>query len=84
MGSASLSISGNTGFSSGPHLHFSIFKTKDGKERLSIPVRFRTADDDLAITLKEGHRYRSANFQSVIATASRPSERLTAQGSIGQ
>ena len=76
--------SGNTGFSSGAHLHFSVFKTKDGKDRVSIPVKFRTADDDLAITLKEGRRYRSANVESVVATATRQNERVSGQGSIGQ
>ena len=31
--------SGNTGFSSGAHLHFSVFKTKDGQTRISLPVK---------------------------------------------
>ncbi len=47
--------SGNTGFSSGPHLHFCVFKTKDGHERESIPVKFRTSTGN-AITLVEDHR----------------------------
>ena len=51
--------SGSTGFSSGPHLHFSVFKTLDGLHRVSIPVKFRTADA-LAITLAEGRSYRAA------------------------
>jgi murein DD-endopeptidase MepM/ murein hydrolase activator NlpD len=54
--------SGNTGFSSGAHLHFSVFKTKDGRERVSIPVKFRTSDGH-AVTLEEGRRYRSVETQ---------------------
>lgn len=54
-----IALSGNTGFSSGAHLHFSVFKTKDGKGRVSIPVKFETADDS-AITLVEGKTYRSS------------------------
>jgi murein DD-endopeptidase MepM/ murein hydrolase activator NlpD len=77
--------SGNTGFSSGPHLHFSVFKTKDGKERLSIPVKFKTADDELAITLKEGRRYRAAApAQAIIATAPKPEASVSPQGTVGQ
>jgi murein DD-endopeptidase MepM/ murein hydrolase activator NlpD len=54
--------SGNTGFSSGAHLHFSVFKTKDGRERISIPVKFRTSDGQ-AVTLEEGRRYKSTVTQ---------------------
>src|SRR5262249_11846696 len=51
--------SGNTGFSTGPHLHFCVFMTKNGRERVSIPVRFHTASDD-SITLVGGRSYRAA------------------------
>ena len=50
--------SGNTGFSSGGHLHFCVFMTHDGKQRVSIPVKFRDDHGD-AITLVEGEKYRA-------------------------
>ena len=50
--------SGNTGFSSGAHLHFCVFMTHDGKQRVSIPVKFRDIYGD-AITLVEGQKYRA-------------------------
>lgn len=65
--------SGNTGFSSGPHLHFCVFKAKDGRTRVSIPVKFRTTQDR-AITLTSGHAYRAPEIQS--ASASRSSNAL--------
>jgi murein DD-endopeptidase MepM/ murein hydrolase activator NlpD len=60
--------SGNTGFSSGPHLHFCVFKTKNGRERQSIPVHFKTADA-MAITLKTGRNYKASNSQTASISA---------------
>jgi len=62
--------SGNTGFSSGAHLHFSVFKTRDGRERVSILVKFRTSDEQ-AVTLVEGQRYKSIEVQTASAPAMR-------------
>ena len=59
-----LARSGNTGFSSGPHLHFCVFKTKNGRERESIPVQFRTSDYG-AVTLKEGKKYKATGVENV-------------------
>jgi hypothetical protein len=55
-----LAASGNTGFTSGPHLHFAVFKARSGFGRESIPVKFRTATDS-ALTLISGQNYRAAD-----------------------
>jgi len=53
-----IALSGNTGYSSGAHLHFCVFKTLDGRERVTIPVKFEDADGR-AVTLVEGRQYRA-------------------------
>lgn len=51
-----IGYSGNTGYSSGPHLHLSVFKSKDGKCRQSIPIRFLT-DDNVPVELVKNRYY---------------------------
>jgi murein DD-endopeptidase MepM/ murein hydrolase activator NlpD len=34
--------SGKTGFTSDPHLHFSVFQTIDGKKKITLPFRLKT------------------------------------------
>lgn len=55
-----LALSGNTGFTSGPHLHFAVFKAKNGFGRETIPVKFRTAEAS-GITLIDGKSYKAAD-----------------------
>jgi len=51
-----IGFSGSSGYSSGPHLHFSVFQNVDGRRRRSIPVRFRTREGRVE-TLVEGQVY---------------------------
>lgn len=63
-----IALSGNTGFSSGAHLHFCVFKTLNGRQRESLPVQFKDSTGQ-AVELVEGRRYKAGETQQAMSTA---------------
>lgn len=50
-----LGYSGNTGWSNGPHLHFSVFLNRMNSERFYIPTKFRTSGGHEFLTEKKSY-----------------------------
>ncbi len=71
--------SGNTGFSTGAHLHFCVFKARDGHERVSIPIKFRVSGDKV-LTLASGHRYRASEVQTASAKVAATTDQAVGAG----
>lgn len=53
-----IGYSGNTGFSSQPHLHFGVYVVVDGKRQVSIPIQFRSSSET-GLTLTRGQAYQN-------------------------
>ena len=52
-----LGFAGRTGYATGPHLHFVVYRAVDGYKRQSFPVRFHVGGLAEPVTLEEGKVY---------------------------
>ena len=51
-----IGLSGETGYTSEPHLHFAVFNTVTGRERKTIPIEFQLTSGQ-HVTPQEGKSY---------------------------
>ncbi|AZQ43948.1 M23 family metallopeptidase [Nonlabens ponticola] len=53
-----IGYSGNTGWTTGPHLHFTVYQPRKGKSPQSIPVKFVVGRNQVTSNLQENRYYR--------------------------
>jgi murein DD-endopeptidase MepM/ murein hydrolase activator NlpD len=53
-----IGFSGNTGFSSQPHLHFGVYRVIDGKRQESLPIKFRSSSA-VGLSMTRGDTYQN-------------------------
>lgn len=66
-----LALSGNSGYTQGPHLHFMVFRAKNSKSRESFPIRFLTKEGS-GLTLRQGRRYTAVGLEAGSAKSPAP------------